>query len=192
MDLLGWITECIAGDWEALWKFGDAVGNLARAMQAIGVNIQEAELRVDRSWHGNAADSAFNYFSTLAAATSGQQEAMWNAEDGYHKAATAAWQLANQLGNIVQAVTDELIIASIAAAAGTVTAESGVGAVVGYGIVAIQVTRALKLVNQASQIINTAGTVVLGGFGGVVEAAAQSNHLSGVPLPAAAFTAPGA
>jgi hypothetical protein len=64
--------------------------------------------------------------------------------------------------------------------------------VVGYGIVAIQVARALKLVNKASQIINTAGTVVLGGFGGVMEAAAQSNHLSDVPLPAATFSVPGA
>lgn len=192
IDLLGWCTECLAGDWQALWKFGDAVGNLAKAMQAIGMNIQAAELRVDQSWHGNAADSAFNYFSGLAAATSGQQLAMWNAEEGYHKAAAGAWQLANQLGNIVQAVLDALIIAAIASAAGTVTAESGIGAVVGYGLAAIQVARALELANRASQIINTAGTVVLGGFGFVMEAAAQSNHLSDVPLPAAGFTAPGA
>jgi hypothetical protein len=192
VDLLGWCMDCIAGDWEALWKFGDAVGNLAQAMQALGMNIQEAELRVDQSWHGNAADSAFNYFSNLAAATSGQQFAMQNAEEGYHKAATAAWQLANQLGNIVQAIVDELIIAGIAGAAGTVTAETGVGAVVGYGLAAIQVTRALKLLNKASMIINNAGTVVIGGFAGVLEAGAQANHLSDVPLPAAAFSAPGA
>jgi hypothetical protein len=92
----------------------------------------------------------------------------------------------------VQAIVDDLIIAAIAGAAGTVTAESGVGAVVGYGIAAIQVAEALKLVNKASQIINTAGTVVLGGFAGVLEAGAQANHLSDVPLPSAAFAAPAA
>lgn len=192
VDVFGWMTDWVSGDWESLWKFGDAMANLAPCMQQIGINIQTGMLELDASWDGNASDAAYKYFSDLAAATSGQQFPIAKTQESYHKAALGAWQLSNQLGNILQALADKAILAGIAAAAGTALIETGVGAVAGYGAAALIVLDMLQLINDASVIINTAGTVILGLFGGVMDAAYQGGDLTSVPLPANAYSGPGA
>jgi hypothetical protein len=192
VNVFNWITDWVGGDWEAIWKFGDAMGNLAQCMQQIGMNIQRAFLDLDRSWDGNASDAAYQYFSSLATTTSGQQAALIKICDDYHKAATGAWQLSNQLGNILQALADKAIIAGIAAAAGTATIETGVGAVVGYGVAAWQVIEMMNLINKASTIMNTAGTVILGIFGTGMNLGYQGGQLAATPLPAVAYSHPGA
>lgn len=192
VDVFGWMTDWISGDWESLWKFGDAMANLAQCMQQIGINIQTGMIKLDTSWDGNASDAAYKYFSDLAAATSGQQVPIAKTQESYHKAALGAWQLSNQLGNILQALADKAILAGIAAAAGTALIETGVGAVAGYGAAALIVLDMVQLINDASVIINTAGTVILGLFGGVMDAAYQGGDLTSVPLPAGAYRGPGA
>lgn len=192
VDVFGWMTDWVSGDWEALWKYGDAMADLARCMQQIGINIQAGMVQLDASWDGNASDAAYKYFSDLAAATSGQQFAIAKTQESYHKAALGAWQLSNQLGNILQALADKAILAAIAAAAGTALIETGVGAVAGYGAAAYIVLDMMQLINDASVIINTAGTAILGLFGGVMDAAYQGGDLTAVPLPANAYSGPGA
>jgi len=192
VDVFGWMTDWVSGDWESLWKFGDAMASLAKCMQQIGINIQTGMIQLDASWDGNASDAAYKYFSDLAAATSGQQFPIGKTQESYHKAALGAWQLSNQLGNILQALADKAILAGICAAAGTALIETGVGAVAGYGAAALIVLDMLQLINDASVIINTAGTVILGLFGGVMDAAYQGGDLTSVPLPATAYSGPGA
>ncbi|MFU8850721.1 hypothetical protein ACNAW0_07015 [Micromonospora sp. SL1-18] len=191
VDVFGWMTTWLSGDWEAIWKFGDAMGNLAACMQQIGMNIQQGMVDLDGEWDGQASDAAYQYFSRLASATSSQQLELYEIRDNYHKAATGAWQLSNQLGNILQALADKAIIAGIAAAAGTATAETGVGAVVGYGVAALMVVDMLALINKASTLINTAGTVILGLFGTGMDVAYQGGDLSAIKLPTLAYAAPG-
>lgn len=190
VDVFGWMTDWVGGDWEAVWKFGDSLGYLGDCFQQIGINIQQAILDADERWDGNAADSAYQYFSTLAGAVSGQQLALHQAAVNYHNAARGAWQLSSQLGNILQALADKAVIAGISAALGTVTAETGVGALVGYGVSGLMVVQMLELVNRASTIANTAGTVILGFFGAGRDLANQGADLSGVPLPAVGYATP--
>jgi hypothetical protein len=192
VDVFGWCTDWLTGDWEAIWKFGDATKNLAECLQETGINIQHGAIDMDYSWDGNAADAAYKYFSNFAAATSGQQIALYQIGDNYHKAAQGAWQLSNQLGNILQALADKAIIAGIAWAAGTATTETGIGAVAGYGVAAWQVVDMLELVNKASTIINTGGTVILAAFGGGMDIGYKGGDLSAVQLPTTAYTTPGA
>ena len=191
-DVFGAVTQLLTGDWEAIWKFGDAMGNLAQCMQQIGINIQAGMLQLDPSWDGNASDAAFRYFTGLAAATSGQQAALYAAKDGYHNAARGAWQLASQLGNLLQAIGDKAIVMGISAALGTATAETVAGAVVGWDVAALLAADILKLANNISTIINTAGTVILGAFGTGMVFADQGGDLSAVQLPSAAYMSPGA
>ena len=192
VDLFGMATETFTGEWAALYKFGDAMANLAQFMQQVGIDIQAGELALDGNWDGNAADAAMNYFTQLAAATSGQQAALYAAAKGYHDAARGAWELANQLGNLLQAIADKAILMGISWAVGTATAETGVGAVVGYGVATWQAIDLLKLINRASTIINTAGTVIMSAFGGGMAIAGQGGDLSAVPLPSAPYAPPGA
>ena len=192
VDVFGWMTDWVAGDWQAIWKFGDAMHNLAACMQQIGINIQRGALDMDPDWDGNASDAAQQYFSHLATTTSGQQSALRQIGDDYHKAATGAWQLSNQLGNIMQALADKAILAGIAAAAGTATAETVVGGILGYGVAALIVIDMLQLINKASTLINTAGTAILGIFGGGMTIAYRGGDLSATPLPNVAYAFPGA
>lgn len=187
VDIFGYATDTFTGEWDALYKFGDALSNLAQCLQQIGMDIQRGMLNLDQTWDGNAADSAYMYFSNLAAAVSGQQAALNQAADGYHRAAKGAWELSSQLGNILQAVADKAILIGVSAAIGTATAETGVGAILGYGMAAYQVVELLELVNKASTIINTAGSVIMAAFGGGMDAFSQGIDLSAVPLPATPY-----
>jgi len=161
-DVFGWMTDWLSGDWAALWKFGDAMANLSSCLQQMGINTQQGMLDLDATWDGNASDAAYMYFSDFSAAMSRQQTALFESQDRYHRAAIGAWQMSNQLGNIMQALADKALLAAASAAAGTILAETGVGAVAGYAAAAVIVLDMLELVNQASTIINTAGTVILG------------------------------
>jgi hypothetical protein len=76
--------------------------------------------------------------------------------------------------------------------AGTPTNETGVGAVAGYGLASIYTSRILANINKASKIIQTAGMVILGAFGGVVTFTDRGGDLSAVPLPATAYQPLGA
>jgi hypothetical protein len=192
VDIFGYATDTLTGEWDALYKFGDALNSLSQFMQQIGIDVQTRINQLDNTWDGNAADAAVTYFTTLAAATSRQQLALYHAADGYHDAARGAWQLSNQLGNVLQAITDKAILIGVSAAIGTVTAETGVGAVVGYGVAGWQTIELLNLINKASMIINTAGTVIMAAFGGGMTIAGQGGDLSSVPLPAAPYVSPGA
>ncbi|NMO55202.1 hypothetical protein HH310_28960 [Actinoplanes sp. TBRC 11911] len=192
VDIFGYATDTLTGEWDALYKFGDALDSLAQFLQQAGIDVQAGINRLDSNWDGNAADAAVTYFTSLAAATSRQQLALHHAAEGYRDAARGAWQLSNQLGNVLQAVTDKAILIGVSAAIGTVTAETGVGAVVGYGVAGWQTIELLNLINRASMIINTAGTVIMAAFGGGMAVAGQGGDLSAVPLPAAPYAPPGA
>ena len=190
-DLIGWCVDWLTGDWEAIWRFGDAMINLAECLQEQGINIQHAALDMDGAWDGNAADAAYLYLSNFATTASGQQIALREIGESYHKAAQGAWLLSAQLGNVIQALADKAIIAGIAFAAGTATAETGIGAVAGYGVAAWQAIEMLQLANKASTIINTGGSVVMGAFGTGVAVGYKGGDLSAVPLPSAAYAPPG-
>ncbi|GAA5188207.1 hypothetical protein GCM10023322_38320 [Rugosimonospora acidiphila] len=191
-DVFGYFTDWVGGDWAAIWKFGDAMGNLAECMQQIGINIQQGMLQLDNRWDGNADDAAFGYFSTLASAASGQQIALRDSREAYHKAAQGAWHLSNQLGNILQALADKAILAGITAAAGTVLAETGIGAVAGYAAATLIVADMVKLINSASTIINAAITVIVGIAGAGMDLGYKGGNLSAINLPNVAYVAPGA
>jgi hypothetical protein len=192
IDIFGYFTDAITGEWDAIWKFGDAMGNLADCLQELGIDIQHGAIDLDESWGGNAADAAYLWFSQFAASVSGQQLDLRNIQENYHKAAMGAWQLSNQLGNILQAIADKFLIAAIASAAGTITAETGVGAVVGYGVAGLQAVQILEKFNDGSTKINAAGSVIMGIFGTGMDLGYQGGDLSTVQLQSTAYTGLGA
>lgn len=98
--------------------------------------------------------------------------------------------MANQLGNILQALCDKAILFGISVALGTATAETGVGAVIGYGMAAYQALEILEIANKASIFVNTVGSVILGLFGTGMLLSGQGGDLSAVPLPSNGFALP--
>jgi hypothetical protein len=182
-DVIGWISENFTGEWSAYAKCGMAFENLGRSLQDLGVNIQQGAIDVDKYWDGNAADAAYKYFSDVAAATSGTQVALYKASEEYARAAKGIWLFANQISGIVEAIIDAAVIAGITAAAGTALIETGVGAVVGYGLSALEAARIIELIGKAGTVIQTAGTVIMGIGGAIVGLAHQGGDLKALALP---------
>ncbi|MEU4562361.1 hypothetical protein AB0F72_28590 [Actinoplanes sp. NPDC023936] len=193
-DVIGYFTEWVGGDWASIYKFGDALYNLAECMQQIGVNIQQGMEFLDSDWDGNANDAAYNYFTSFASAASGQQMALFEAGQEYHKAASGAYHVANALGNILQALGDKAVLAGIVGGASIAFSSTGVGAVAGAGgyvAVAFIVKDMINLINKANLIINTALTTIFASFGLGVDLANQGGAPLNVPLPDVLYTAPG-
>jgi uncharacterized protein YukE len=194
-DLTGYnviehIVKPFAGDWEAFSRFGNALRNFAPCMQDIGVNVQSQLDLVDAMWDGHASDAAYNYFNDLAAKVSGVQYVLREAADNYDKTATGIWGLAQQLGNLVQSIVDQAIIITVASAVGTALVETGVGALVGYGVAAWRLVELLKLCNRAAIIIQTAGTLITAFFSLMQEVNWRFGDLTKVGLPGASYDHP--
>jgi len=187
VDVFEWCCDWISGDWAAIERFGTALRHLDECSIQLAINVQTASDTAGGHWRGHAADQAANYFNHLAVAVSAQHDDLVSAADAYHKASQGAWLLASQLGNILQALADRAIIAGITAAAGTVAAETGVGAAVGYAVTALVVMDMLRLINSAATKIQTAGGLILGVTGLIVDVADQDGGLGAIPLPTRAY-----
>jgi hypothetical protein len=54
VDVFGYFTDAVTGEWDAIWKFGDAMGHLADCLQDLGINIQQCAIDLDVEWDGNS------------------------------------------------------------------------------------------------------------------------------------------
>ncbi|GAB3818016.1 hypothetical protein [Micromonospora zhanjiangensis] len=73
----------------------------------------------------------------------------------------AVWSAGEALGGVVKGLIDAAIIAGISVAAGTVTAETGAGAAIGYGVAAVEIANMLRLWGEATKLCQqlTAGVL---------------------------------
>ena len=75
---------------------------------------------------------------------------------------------------------DAAIIAGIAAAAGTITAETGVGAIIGYGVAAVEVCELLDMWAQATAAMTNLYSIVQGALG-IIESQLAFLHSAELP-----------
>jgi hypothetical protein len=190
VDVFEWCCDWVGGDWSALATFAGALRQLDASGIQLAINVQIAADTAGHSWHGHAADQAGNYFTQLATAISAQHDALARAADDYDRAARGAWMLASQLGNVLQALADRAIIAGISAAAGTITAESGVGAAVGYAVTALVLLDMLRLINSAATKIQLVGGATLAIAGALMDNAFQGGDLDMIALPGRPYETP--
>lgn len=151
-DPIGKIQERVFGDWEALAVMAPVIGNVGEALHDLAYNIQSGATTLRPQWQGTAGDSAFRYFTTTANAVSDLRQPLNAISQAYREVADAVWAIGEALGGTIKALLDAAIIAGIAAAAGTVTAETGVGAAVGYGLAAAEVANMLRLWGDATNL----------------------------------------
>jgi len=189
-DVIGWMSEAVTGDWAAMYRFGDAMGKLGLCLRQLGANITMGSIEMDLHWDGNAGDAALRYFFDLGNAVGRQEESLDEVKERYQKAALGAFLLADELGNIAQAMADRAIIAGIAAAGGAALSETGAGAVVGYGVAALIAVDILNLANRASTKINLFGGSIMALFGFIMDGSQQGGDLSRIPLPGASYDHP--
>jgi hypothetical protein len=189
-DIIGTATAVFVGDWAAYAKFGTALQNIGDCLADIGVNVQDGVRGVDRHWDGNASEAAYAYFTNLAIGISEMRMVLSKASIEYEKVARFVWQLAEQVSGLIKQAVDKVILGGICAAAGTVTASTGIGALLGYGAAAWAAVDTIRLINRAELIIQSAGTVLMGTFSALVALSSQGGDLTRQSLPEVAYQHP--
>lgn len=189
-DVLGYCTDWVGGDWAAVYRFGDALGNLSRCVDQIAFNVQQGFLALDADWDGNANDAAAGYFTSLAGSVSELRFALTDLGENYHKAASGAWGLSTQLGNLIQALVDKAIVAGVIGVASTALMTTGAG-MAGYAALALLVADMVRIASNVSAIISTGMMAILGSFGTGMDVAYQGGSLQSIPFPQAPYVGPG-
>ncbi|MEU4781796.1 hypothetical protein [Micromonospora sp. NPDC023633] len=155
------IQHRVFGDWESLAAMAPVISNVGGALHDLAYNVQSGATTLHPQWQGVAGDGAFRYFTTTANAVSNLRGPLGRISKAYQEMADAVWSAGEALGGVVKSMLDAAIIAGISAAAGTVTAKTGVGAVVGYGLAAAEVGNMLRLWGQATKLCQQLTAAVL-------------------------------
>jgi hypothetical protein len=174
------VSDYFLGDWQAIAKAGVALGQTADAMHDIGYNVQGGAIALRGGWHGGAADLADHHFTTFAGQTADLADPLKQISERFAEMAQGVYNSCEAITGFIKGLLDAAIVAGIAAAAGTITAETGVGAVVGYGVAAIEVANMLRLWAQATAAMSSIYAVVQTLVGAIQ---AQVARLSVVNLP---------
>ncbi|MGA5304603.1 hypothetical protein ACPCHT_32160 [Nucisporomicrobium flavum] len=174
------VSDYFLGDWQSFAKAGKAIGCAADALDDLGYNIQGGVIAVHGGWQGRAADSAYAHFTGLASGVEDLVDPMRQIAKQFETISHGVWSSCEAATGFVKGMLDAAIIAGISAAAGTITAETGVGAVVGYGVAAIEVCRMLDMWAEATKVMTSIYSIVQAGAG-LIEA--QASRLQGADLP---------
>ncbi|GIM98231.1 hypothetical protein [Paractinoplanes toevensis] len=159
------VSEFFIGDWQAVAKGGKALGNTAAGFDDLAYNVQGGAMAVHRVWQGAAADAAYAHFTGTATAAESLVDPLKQIAAQFDTIAHGVWGTAEAVTGWVKGMIDAAIIAGIAAAAGTITAESGIGAIVGYGVAAIEVCELLDMWAQATAAMTNLYSIVQGALG---------------------------
>lgn len=126
--------EKLGGNWVAYGKCATMYRNLGQFFEAVGWNLKFGNDSLDGWWSGQAADAAWIHFDDLAQRCIAHKDVLNRMADQYDIAKNSAYHFAIAGGPIAAAIIDAAIVAAVAAAAGTATSETGVGAIIGYGV----------------------------------------------------------
>ncbi|OJF12583.1 WXG100 family type VII secretion target [Couchioplanes caeruleus] len=160
-DPIGEMQEKLFGDWEALASMQAVLTNSGSALHDLAANIQSGATTLQSTWRGNAGDTAYRYFTDLATAVDALKDPLNKIGEAYRVMAESVWAAGEAVGGALKGLIDSAVVAGIAAAAGTITAETGVGAVVGYGIAGVEVANMLRLWGEATKFAQNATAAVL-------------------------------
>lgn len=174
------VSEFFIGDWQAVAKGGKALGHAGDAFDDLGYNVQGGAIAVHSQWQGLAADAAYTHFTGMATAVESLVDPLKRIAEQFDTIAHGVWSAAEAITGWVKGMCDAAIIAGIAAAAGTITAETGVGAIAGYGVAAVAVCEVLDMWAQATAAMTNLYSIVQGAVG-VIES--QLAFLRSAQLP---------
>lgn len=134
-EAISWFT----GDWESYAKCGEAWASTGALVKDIATNLRSGSAQLDASWQGNAADAAYVYFDELARTTEALESDLKELKTYYDEAAMAVSTGLDLVKGLLTELADQAIIAEAELAAGTLLAETGVGAVMCYGAAVLEI-----------------------------------------------------
>ncbi|MEU6388995.1 hypothetical protein [Streptomyces sp. NPDC046939] len=172
-DILGYVANWLAGDWQSYADCADVWHCLGNACADMAANVGHGNSVLDLTWHGNAADAAWRYFDKSAKKLEAAQGAFHDLRDRYLNVAKLVFSFAETVKGGIAELCDWGIQVAVSAAASAAIAVSGVGIAgtfVGAAYAAERVTamveRYRELTKQYDRLM-TAVNATFAGLGGL-------------------------
>lgn len=184
----------VAGDWAVFSRAAEALDNLGTFDSEMAAEIRANTATViagaNPAWSGDAADAAANYFSGFSVAVENQVRTTRGLARECRSFSIGMYQLAKGLADAVKFFLDMATLAALSAAAGTFTAYTGVGGVLGAAAAITAFAQARFAWIAVGEIIGN-----LYGFanlfvGAMGRAMAPLRAIADHPLPAGAYDHP--
>lgn len=160
VDVLEELLAPVAGHWEQVSMYGDALNKLSQCLAEMSVNVHETTAALRPRWTGNAADAAFAYFDSAAASLDGYADVLAVLQQQYQEVALQMWKNCEAVKTIAELILNDAIFAAIAVAASTAAAPSGAGPVVGLGLAALKVGQMLEKIHDATKVVRAGKALV--------------------------------
>ena len=172
-DLLGELGEWWSGDFTECVAVSQALDELAEFCTWSGDQIDARWQDLDRTWDGNAAAEAKDYFTGLGEAIRAQRSILDEMSTEYQTAAFGVYEGAKTVGDLVATLIDYVIAAGIGALVTFFT--GGLGSVfAGAGTTAA----VLRIADLVKDIIELRGKVLVGIEGGLAIIATGTSALA--------------
>ncbi|UQA95879.1 WXG100-like domain-containing protein [Streptomyces halobius] len=191
IDVFGEVAKKFAGDWGAYETAADTWGRLGQFFTAVGDNVSSGNNLLSRTWEGNAAETAWEYFNTLAQKLSDATSSYETLQESYKEVATHIAELAEGVKAAMIMIFDLAIMAQIEMSAAVAAASTGVGLILsGVGAAAVA-AKVVIMLDKWADIINmfTVGYAVINAAFGVAGNAVdgQLDSVKSFPLPGGAY-----
>ncbi|WBB91447.1 hypothetical protein [Verrucosispora sp. WMMC514] len=154
--------KAFSGDWNSYVHCAAAWRIIGNSMDDIGRNLITGAADVSTVWRGNAAEAEQEYQLSVGLAARALHPVCDQYADLYSKAAEAAKQLYSVVTGLISKLIDVLIVINAAAAVGTATIKTGVGAVIGYSVAGYYAWQAYDLYDEISSFFGNAEMVFKG------------------------------
>lgn len=162
VDPFVWMVGWLSGNWAAYRQAGTAWLHVGESCPDFAVNLTKAAGDTSQVWRGNAAEGCQELMVAVAKAVDGFRATCDVLSENYVKASEAAKQLYEALSGVAGEIVDKALLALAAAAIGTATIETVVGAVAGYAAAAYYAWQVLDLIDKAVTIYGRAKAAVAG------------------------------
>ncbi|WP_336659093.1 hypothetical protein [Leucobacter sp. USHLN153] len=143
------LVQAFGGRWIDLYEFKHTLKGLSDMLLDVSGNVEAAAGALSVYWQGYAANSAQSYFAELVEKLRDAANEIGEASDNFNSFLEGVEAEFDVLSGAAYAFMDAVIVAAVAAAAGTATAETGVGAVAGWGVAGLSL---LYAANRAKKV----------------------------------------
>lgn len=162
VDVLEELLAPVSGHWEQVSEYGDALNKLSLCLTDTCRDLHEATNALRPAWKGNAADAAFRYFESAKTSLEGYAKVLAALQVEYQDVALKMWTNCEAAKTIAEQILDDALFAAIAITAGTVTAQTGAGPLIGYGLAALKIASMVERIHEGTKVVRVGKALVDG------------------------------
>lgn len=196
LDIFGWASQHVTGDWEGVQKAAEAAANLGRFNGAYSRSITDSwQQTAGATWNGHAAGTSEAYFKNLSATLDFQVRPLEEIHRQLTNISTGMRELGRLVGDILQDLADKAIILGITQAAAAAAAATGVGvgvAAAEEAAAAAIILQIIKLAQKLVDLVSKAYKTIYGTIGLLNSLSSQTRPENLPPLPTSSYDFPGA